>query len=109
MFRKKYDYLIALDSFKCSMTSLEVGQAVRSGIESINPDARVKVIPVADGGEGTVEALPYRRNVDTRTVKVTGPLGELGCSRIFVPQKGATPAMVKENAMANIERTWKLH
>lgn len=72
----KYDYLIALDSFKGSMTSLEAGSAVKRGLEAGNPDARVKVISVADGGEGTVEALSYGRNVETRVVDVIGPLGE---------------------------------
>lgn len=72
----KYDYLIALDSFKGSMTSPEAGSAVKKGLEARNTDARVKVIPVADGGEGTVEALSYGKNVETRVVDVTGPLGE---------------------------------
>lgn len=72
----KVDYLIAMDSFKGSMTSLEAGQAVKRGIESGEPDARVDVVLVADGGEGTVEALSYGREAETRGVSVTGPLGE---------------------------------
>ena len=49
--------IAALDSFKGSLTSREAGEACRSGIESVLPDADVKVVSVADGGEGTVEAL----------------------------------------------------
>ena len=51
--------LVAVDSFKGSMTSLEAGNAIKKGIKSILPDAEVRVRPVADGGEGTTEALIY--------------------------------------------------
>lgn len=49
---------------------------MKKGLESVEPDANILVVPVADGGEGTVEALSYGRNVETRTVHVTGPLSE---------------------------------
>ena len=49
--------LVAVDSFKGSMTSLEAGNAIEKGIKSILPDTEVRVRPVADGGEGTTEAL----------------------------------------------------
>ena len=54
--------IAALDSFKGSLTSREAGEACRSGIESVLPDADVKVVSVADGGEGTVEALTAAMN-----------------------------------------------
>ena len=47
----------ALDSFKGSLTSAEAGAAVRAGVLSVDPAATVVVVPVADGGEGTLEAL----------------------------------------------------
>ena len=65
-----------MDSFKGSMTSGEAGNAAGEGILSISPDLDVTVLPLADGGEGTIdELLPY---IDARKklVKVTGPLGE---------------------------------
>lgn len=49
--------LVAVDSFKGSMTSLEAGNAIKKGIKSILPDTEVRVRPVADGGEGTTDAL----------------------------------------------------
>ena len=52
--------VVAMDSFKGSLTSLEAGNAVRDGILERYPDVDVQIFPVADGGEGTVEAL--RRN-----------------------------------------------
>ena len=47
----------AIDSFKGSMTSMEAGQAAAEGIQRVDVDAEVIVRPLADGGEGTVEAL----------------------------------------------------
>lgn len=49
--------VIAMDSFKGSMTSLEAGNAAKKGVLSSLPDAQVLVFPLADGGEGTVDAL----------------------------------------------------
>ena len=69
--------LVAVDSFKGSMTSLEAGNAIEKGIKSILPDAEIRVRPVADGGEGTTEALIYGRDgVSREKCSVTGPLGD---------------------------------
>lgn len=69
--------LVAVDSFKGSMTSLEVGNAIKKGIKSILPDTEVRVRPVADGGEGTTDALIYGRDgVSRERCYVTGPLGD---------------------------------
>lgn len=67
---------IAMDSFKGSMTSKEAGNAIKEALLEMSPDYNVNVFAVADGGEGTVEALTYGRdNVTTRAITVTGPLG----------------------------------
>lgn len=69
--------LVALDSFKGSMTSLGAGNAIEKGIKSILPDAEIRVRPVADGGEGTTEAVIYgKNNVSRGSCVVTGPLGK---------------------------------
>lgn len=68
--------IAAVDSLKGSLTSLEAGQAVKEGILSAIPEARVWVRPVADGGEGTVDALVSGMGGEIRNVSVTGPLGE---------------------------------
>lgn len=65
----------AIDSFKGSISSLEAGQAAREGILRAVPDARVQVCPLADGGEGTMEALVEALGGERCRVKVTGPLG----------------------------------
>ena len=66
---------VAVDSFKGSLTSLEAGEAVEEGIRRACPDAKVRVRPLADGGEGTVDALAAGLGGEKRTVRVCGPLG----------------------------------
>ncbi len=66
--------VIAIDSFKGSMTSLEAGNAAKEGIKRVFSDAKVFVSPVADGGEGTVEALTFGLGGVLKTVSVCGPL-----------------------------------
>ncbi|MDO5423861.1 MAG: glycerate kinase [Eubacteriales bacterium] len=68
--------VVAMDSFKGSMTSLEAGNAVAEGIHRACPDVCVQVRPLADGGEGTVDALVQGMGGSLRKVSVTGPLGE---------------------------------
>ncbi|MBR2811866.1 MAG: glycerate kinase [Solobacterium sp.] len=67
--------VIAIDSLKGSLTSLQAGDAIRTGILKAIPDAEVLVRPLADGGEGTVEALTLGMGGQLQTITVTGPLG----------------------------------
>ena len=64
--------VIAIDSFKGSLPSLEAGNAVKEAILSLDPTAQVVVKPLADGGEGTVDALAG--NGQLIEVTVCGPL-----------------------------------
>ncbi len=68
--------VVAVDSFKGSLTSVEAGQAIRDGILRANHDAEVLVCPIADGGEGTVLTLVDGMSGALRQTEVTGPLGE---------------------------------
>ena len=68
--------VVAIDSLKGSLSSLEAGEAIKSGVLKAMPDAEVYVRPLADGGEGTVEALALGMGGELKTVEVTGPLGE---------------------------------
>lgn len=54
--------VIAIDSFKGSLSSLEVGTAIKKGILKAIPLADVTIIPLADGGEGTIEAFTYHND-----------------------------------------------
>ncbi len=67
--------VIAMDSFKGSMTSMEAGNAAKEGILKVMPNAKVVVKPLADGGEGTVEALLQGLGGEKVTVQVSDPLG----------------------------------
>lgn len=68
--------VIAIDSYKGSLSSIEAGRATEIGIKNVFPDAETIVLPIADGGEGTVDALCGGLNGVKRSVTVTGPLGE---------------------------------
>ncbi len=80
--------VVAIDSLKGSLTSLEAGEAIREGILRAIPDAEVVVRPLADGGEGTVEALTYGMGGVMERVTVTGPLGRpVECAYGRVPSE----------------------
>ena len=49
--------VVAIDSFKGSLSSLEAGMVIKDSITKVLPDAKVSVRPLADGGEGTVEEI----------------------------------------------------
>lgn len=68
--------VVAIDSFKGSLTSLEAGLAVKEAALSLRPNAQVTVCPLADGGEGTVDALTAGMGGELQEVTVTGPLGD---------------------------------
>lgn len=95
------DILVAIDSFKGSLTSLEAGEAVCSGISLVYPDAHVKVLPLADGGEGTVEALTLGMGGTLQRTEVTGPLGEKIQAQYGILQDKRT-AIVEMAAAAGI-------
>ncbi|WP_312282487.1 glycerate 2-kinase [Pseudescherichia sp.] len=68
--------VIAPDSYKESLSATEVAQAIEKGFREIFPDAHYVSVPVADGGEGTVEAMIAATQGAEHTASVTGPLGE---------------------------------
>jgi glycerate kinase len=68
--------LIAPQSLKGSLTAVEAGSAIAQGVRAIYPKAEIEVVPIADGGEGTVQALVDTSNGKIIHKIVTGPLGE---------------------------------
>lgn len=68
--------VVPIDSFKGSLSSIEAGRAVEKGILKVNNDAEVVVCPLADGGEGTVDALAAGLGGRLISVTVKGPLLE---------------------------------
>lgn len=68
--------VIAIDSFKGSLSSLEAGNAVKDAVLKLDRDAEVVVRPLADGGEGTVDAMAAGLGGEMIEAEVMGPLGE---------------------------------
>ncbi|MBO8126901.1 MAG: glycerate kinase [Firmicutes bacterium] len=68
--------VIAPDKYKGSLTALEVAKAIATGLRRVLPNLEVVEVPMADGGEGTVQSLVDATGGTLREVEVTGPLGE---------------------------------
>lgn len=93
--------VIAIDSLKGSLSSLEAGDAIRTGIMKAMNDAVVLVRPLADGGEGTVEALTLGMGGQLQNVTVTGPLGRRVNAAYGILSDGKT-AILEMSAAAGI-------
>jgi glycerate 2-kinase len=68
--------VIAPDKFKGSLTALEAARAMARGVARVIPDASIDRVPMADGGEGTTQALVAATGGSIREALVTGPLGD---------------------------------
>lgn len=84
--------VVAIDSFKGSLSSMEAGMAAREGILKAC-DADVIVKPLADGGEGTVEALLSGMGGEKIEIPVTGPLGDRVTCSYGILKNGKTAVM----------------
>lgn len=69
-------FVLAPDSFKESMSAAQACQAIQRGIQNVIPDAHIIHVPMADGGEGTVDALISSLKGQSIACEVTGPLPE---------------------------------
>ena len=67
--------VIAPDSFKESLTALQVADAVEAGFRTVFPDAQYIKLPMADGGEGTVVSIIEATQGTLKETEVTAPLG----------------------------------
>ena len=74
--RSEMRILIAPDSFKGSLSALAAAEAMARGVRTVFPQAEVLAVPIADGGEGTVEALVAATGGTLRRSVVSGPLLE---------------------------------
>ncbi|MEN9659296.1 MAG: hypothetical protein RL571_2761 [Pseudomonadota bacterium] len=91
--------IIAPDSYKESLSALDVATQIEAGFREILPDAQYIKIPVADGGEGTVEALVAATGGRMMQQSVTGPLGE--CVSAFFGLSGDCQTAIIEMAAAS--------
>ena len=93
--------VIAIDSFKGSMTSMEAGNAAAAGVKAVFPDAEIVVRPLADGGEGTVEALTTGMGGRMETALVSDPLGRKISASYGILEKNKT-AVIEMAAAAGL-------
>ncbi len=93
--------VVAIDSFKGSLDSISAGNAVKEGVLRVYKDAEVFVRPVADGGEGTTQALYVGLGGEMRTVSVCGPLGKKVNANYTVIKETNT-AVIEMSAAAGI-------
>ena len=104
--------LLVPDSFKGTLSSRQVCQVMAGQLRRFSPQAQVKSIPVADGGEGSVEAFLAAAGGERRTRTVTGPFGEpveafygiLGDGRTAVIEMAACAGLLLAEGRLNPER-----
>jgi glycerate kinase len=90
--------VIATDSFKGSMRSDEAGSIIADGIRESLGEAEIRVIPVADGGEGTTDAVVRATGGEIKEVAVTGTLGEPATAHYGLLPDGRTAVMEMASA-----------
>lgn len=81
--RRPRRVLLAIDSFKGSVSSAQAEKAVAEGVRRVWPDAELSALPLADGGEGTLDAIAERGG-ELSTCEVAGPLGDRVSARMLV-------------------------
>lgn len=90
--------VIAIDSFKGSLSTLQAGDAVKKGIEKVFPDAECVISPIADGGEGTLDAVITGAGGRIVETKVTDPIGEKRLARYGILPSGEAVVEIAEAA-----------
>lgn len=93
--------VIAIDSFKGSLNTFQAGKAIKEGITQVYKDAQVLISPIADGGEGTVEAIVSATGGDLIEVDVCNPLGKKNKAVYGINPKTKT-AIIEMSAAAGI-------
>jgi len=68
--------VIAIESFKGSLSSVQAGNAIKDGVKTVFPEAEVYISPIADGGEGTMEAIVGATGGEIVRIPVHNPLAE---------------------------------
>lgn len=86
-------FVIAPDSFKQSMTAKKAAEAIKQGLSKVFPDADYELVPMADGGEGTVQSLVDSTNGVLKTATVMNPLGEMVAAKYGILGNGTTAAI----------------
>src|SRR3712207_5541645 len=87
--------VIAPDKFKGCLTAPQVCAAIARGVQSVLPNAEIDACPMADGGEGTIDALMAATGGQFETRAVTGPLPEMTVRATFGILGGGRTAVIE--------------
>ena len=90
--------LIAVDSYKGSLTSLEAGQAIQAGIQNVSDIHNIEIIPIADGGEGILSVMLHTLGGKVQTIPVHNPCMELIEAEYGISTDGGTAFIEMANA-----------
>ena len=90
--------VIAIDSFKGSLSTYKSGEAVKKGIKKVFPDAQCVISPIADGGEGTLDAVMTAAGGRVVETEVTNPIGEKRLARYGILPSGEAVVEIAEAA-----------
>ncbi|HKB18156.1 MAG TPA: glycerate kinase, partial [Candidatus Dormibacteraeota bacterium] len=82
--------VVAPNAFKGTLTATQAAAAIARGVREVFPDAEVVEVPVADGGDGTMEALVSANHGEYRSAEIAGPLGDLVHARFGLIDSGRT-------------------
>lgn len=93
--------VIAIDSFKGCLASVEVGQAATEGVKAVFPDCEICMLPVADGGEGMLDVLVTATKGHYVSIQAHGPLMELREARYGISGDGKT-ALIEMAAISGL-------
>jgi glycerate kinase len=94
--------LVAPDKFKGCLSAAQVAQAIGTGVRRTYPEINLDLCPMADGGEGTVEALVAATHGRMETVRVTGPLAEMKVDARFGILGDKTTAVIEMSAASGL-------
>lgn len=96
--------IIATDSFKGSLTTLQAANAISDGIKRVCCDAEIIIHPIADGGEGTVEAMSAMKVSKTQIVRVHGPLSKTVDAKYVIIENTAVIEMAAAAGITLVEK-----
>src|SRR2546430_14374117 len=90
--------VIAPNAFKGSLSALDAAEAIAEGVRAAAPDADLVLVPIADGGDGTVDALVAATQGERRSLRVRGPLGDPVDAGYGLIDTGSTALVEMANA-----------
>ena len=98
--------LVAPNAFKEALSAKEAGEAIKGGLLRALPNSDIVVLPIADGGDGTIEVLVEATNGEFIEKEVTGPLGERVVAKFGILGDGETAVieMARSSGLALVPR-----